>query len=190
MNATCINEPGSYSCHCKDGFFGNGFSCNDINECEDRLQVCSVGETCINTAGSFVCSSNRDGDKCMTGYRSGENGITGCIDINECEENSFSCPENSICTNTIGTYLCQCKEGFTQIGNSCQRIECPAGQYAPDGITCKNCPPNTYNSVADNSLSECSPCPPLHSTPVPGASSITQCRSKMILTAPLLAFIT
>ena len=26
--ATCINTLGSYQCHCKDGFAGNGFTCS------------------------------------------------------------------------------------------------------------------------------------------------------------------
>ena len=35
----------------------------------------------------------------------------GCIDVDECAANS--CGENSICTNTKGSFICQCKPGFT-----------------------------------------------------------------------------
>lgn len=27
INANCSDTPGSYECHCKDGFFGNGTIC-------------------------------------------------------------------------------------------------------------------------------------------------------------------
>ena len=46
----------------------------------------------------------------------------GCIDVDECAADS--CGENSICTNTKGSFICQCKPGFTGnplvrcIGNS------------------------------------------------------------------------
>ena len=249
-DAYCTDSPDSYSCSCKEGFSGDGFSCSDINECEDGSHRCSSEETCTNTVGSYECSSdgsnypgsdvnicsdehlnqcspdahcitNSDsfscsckegfsGDgltctdidecggshnncgshaqcmnspgscfcACLTGYTG--NGISECVDIDECLDNSVSCPKNSVCSNTIGSYNCKCKEQLIQNGNSCQKAKCPAGQYTPDGLTCNDCPPNTYNSVEDNSLSECSPCPPLHTTIGPGASSITQCRSKTI----------
>ena len=28
INANCLNNPGSYSCQCKSGFSGDGFSCS------------------------------------------------------------------------------------------------------------------------------------------------------------------
>ena len=32
-DADCQNTIGSFECMCKDGFDGNGFECNDLNEC-------------------------------------------------------------------------------------------------------------------------------------------------------------
>ena len=42
------------------------------------------------------------------------------LDINECsnvEENN--CHENAICTNTNGSFTCQCQNGYTGNGTTC-----------------------------------------------------------------------
>ena len=174
--ATCTNTDGSYSCSCNTSYSGDGLACEDINECTDGSHQCSTNATCTNTVGSYICS-------CNIGFTGdGRNGVNGCVDINECEDSHFLCPEHSMCSNTIGGYKCLCKEEFAQRGNFCQKAECPSGQYTPDGVTCNDCPVNTYNNIDDYLLSECSPCPTLHTTVGPGADSVTQCRSKMIFT--------
>ena len=37
--------------------------------------------------------------------------------MNECQ-NDHSCGEHAVCENTIGSYTCFCKEGFTGIGSN------------------------------------------------------------------------
>jgi hypothetical protein len=32
-------------------------------------------------------------------------------DVNECDDNP--CSENALCTDTVGSFFCTCKEGFT-----------------------------------------------------------------------------
>ena len=34
------------------------------------------------------------------------------IDIDECEEDV--CGSNEICVNTVGSFICQCQEGYTR----------------------------------------------------------------------------
>lgn len=34
-----------------------------------------------------------------------------CIDINECE-NSAACSSPAVCKNTLGSYICDCPEGY------------------------------------------------------------------------------
>ncbi|PIO64598.1 calcium binding EGF domain protein [Teladorsagia circumcincta] len=57
-----------------------------------------------------VCIDGECG--CMDGFR--KLGKI-CIDINECEKVS-TCPANSRCINTVGSYKCECDAGFNDDG--------------------------------------------------------------------------
>ena len=41
-------------------------------------------------------------------------------DINECLMGTPNCAENATCTNTIGSYLCTCNEGYIGDGSVCE----------------------------------------------------------------------
>ena len=42
------------------------------------------------------------------------------LDINECNTaNDNNCHENAICTNTNGSFTCQCQNGYTGNGITC-----------------------------------------------------------------------
>ena len=42
------------------------------------------------------------------------------LDINECSTNSHSCDVNAVCGNTLGSYTCACKPGYSGInGRTC-----------------------------------------------------------------------
>ena len=41
-----------------------------------------------------------------------KNIAAGCIDVNECGAPG-TCGENSLCTNIPGSFICQCKPGYT-----------------------------------------------------------------------------
>ena len=45
-------------------------------------------------------------------------------DVDECGMGTFSCPLNSSCANTSGSYTCDCDAGFTKQG-----VVCVPGQY-------------------------------------------------------------
>ena len=40
-------------------------------------------------------------------------------DINECDQNMHSCDSNAICTNTNGSFTCNCNDGYTGDGMTC-----------------------------------------------------------------------
>ena len=63
-HARCIDNEGSYECLCEPGWEGNGFECQNINECADPgLNACHTNSICIDNVGSYHC-------KCNDGYES------------------------------------------------------------------------------------------------------------------------
>ena len=115
-NAECRNTLGSYNCHCKKGYYGNGQDCYNVNECVTGEHDCHENALCIDKIGSYSCP-------CKHGYK--KEG-TKCIDIDECEEGLSNCQQNSECRNRNGTFDCQCKKGFVKrnsISNICDDID-------------------------------------------------------------------
>jgi len=129
-DADCIDRPfRDYECRCRDGFAGNGFSCDNIDECAAGLDDCGVHATCADTVGAFTCA-------CATGYE--DDGTGACVDVDECADGSAGCDVVASCRNTDGAFECTCPEGFTGTGLVCTDIdECadaPCGAHA----TCDN----------------------------------------------------
>jgi hypothetical protein len=83
---------------------------SEWSECEDdqvtRTRTCSgiFCETDLETeAKDEPCL------KCEEGFEPNDDAID-CVDIDECELGR--CPEDSECTNSIGSYICKCNEGM------------------------------------------------------------------------------
>ncbi|XP_033114122.1 fibrillin-2-like [Anneissia japonica] len=55
-DAVCTDVQGNYTCHCKSGYSGNGYVCNDIDECSISIP-CPDEENkiCDNTIGGYEC---------------------------------------------------------------------------------------------------------------------------------------
>ena len=63
-NATCVPdnlEEKNGECECNMGFYGNGLVCEDVDECEQRLDGCNLNAICHNNQGSYRC-------ECKEGY--------------------------------------------------------------------------------------------------------------------------
>ncbi|KAK2490176.1 hypothetical protein MC885_002449 [Smutsia gigantea] len=129
-------------CSCFVGYqlLPDGVSCEDVNECITGSHNCRLGESCINTVGSFRCQ--RD-SSCGTGYELTED--NDCKDIDECESGIHNCLPDFICQNTLGSFRCrpklQCKSGFIQdaLGNCIDINECLSiSAPCPVGQTCIN----------------------------------------------------
>jgi MYXO-CTERM domain-containing protein len=56
---------------------------------------------------------------CPDGYEDVNGDGTQCADVDECETGVNNCHENAICTNTDGSFECECAEGFVGDGEMC-----------------------------------------------------------------------
>ena len=55
-NEKAGEEDRSGICECKSGFYGDGSSCKDINECTTNLHTCPDDKNCANTHGGYNCT--------------------------------------------------------------------------------------------------------------------------------------
>ncbi|PIO24385.1 hypothetical protein AB205_0039340, partial [Aquarana catesbeiana] len=122
-NATCSEFGGYGECTCKEGFAGDGITCNDIDECQDDYtNNCDYyyGGSCVNTIGSYTCNCSR-GYKYISEF--------GCVDIDECADSSLNdCDPVAICKNfDYGSYTCTCPYGYYGDGRHCEVNECQQG---------------------------------------------------------------
>ena len=104
-------------------FIGNLFS--DINECANETHPACLSEqengVCINNNGSYSCS-------CLRGYTG--DGVTSCVDINECVLQLHYCFSDAGCFNNVGNFTCVCPVGYVGDGIECTNInEC---EQTPD----------------------------------------------------------
>jgi len=117
--ATCTNKPGSFECNCKNGYRGDGYYCEDIDEC--KSSPCIPEAFCINKHPLHDCV-------CKAGYQG--DGST-CTDVDECSTGGNDCHRSlATCTNVVGSFICTCRTGYTGNGRQCVDIdECQLGTH-------------------------------------------------------------
>ena len=129
--ATCLAVPladsddRGYVCECNQGWSGNGFTCDNVDECQLRETAkhgrkkhekkhehnhrCGrKGATCVDTMGSFYCI-------CDVGYDK-QRPDAACTDIDECLKGTHNCGADANCLNAPGSFSCRCPMGFNGDG--------------------------------------------------------------------------
>uniref|UniRef100_A0AAZ3RHZ6 EGF-like domain-containing protein n=1 Tax=Oncorhynchus tshawytscha TaxID=74940 RepID=A0AAZ3RHZ6_ONCTS len=115
VNAQCLLDGGNPTCHCLEGFTGDGELCLDLDECMLGMALCSIqSSVCVNTAGGYYC-------QCRPGFSGEEHH---CTDFDECKMGTHKCDERAECINTIGKYRCKCQAGYSGNGHTLE--SCPS----------------------------------------------------------------
>ena len=129
--AACKNLAGSFQCECLHGYHGDGYQCNDTDECASSdSNDCSQHADCINTQGSFSV-------RVQDGFPWKWSRVPGRQRM-QFREASLS-PTSGVHQFRRG-YDCQCKGGFHGDGHSTclDRNECLSGDLCPPQSTCVN----------------------------------------------------
>lgn len=117
---------------CAAGYELTGAACTDVDECASA-EVCAANTFCTNSQGSHSCSACNaacaadagctnglaSGCKgCAAGWVMPEGKEAGCEDVDECA-NPKSCEEGMTCTNSPGSFSCDCQEPRKLIDGKC-----------------------------------------------------------------------
>uniref|UniRef100_A0A3Q4HC04 EGF-like domain-containing protein n=1 Tax=Neolamprologus brichardi TaxID=32507 RepID=A0A3Q4HC04_NEOBR len=144
-NADCVNTPGSYRCACKEGFNGDGFSCSDMDECADNVNLCENGQ-CLNAPGGYRC-------ECEMGFTPTEDSKA-CQDIDECNFQNI-CVFGT-CQNLPGMFRCVCDDGYEldRSGGNCTGL-CLRHVGVTDGRNKANSSPDIDECQELPDIDEC-----------------------------------
>ncbi|XP_037693302.1 cubilin [Choloepus didactylus] len=142
------------------GWHGNGYDCQDVNECETNNGGCSVAPPveCVNTPGSYHCQA------CPPGYQ-GDGRVCTLIDV--CAVNNGGCHPLASCSSGPGPWpLCRCHPGYTgtghgpsgcvQLSGVCASHPCLNGQCTEtvSGYLCQ-CEPGWAGTNCTEDVDEC-----------------------------------
>jgi hypothetical protein len=119
-DGACKNKNNGFTCECPPGYQGDGYTCTDIDECDDV--TCSGHGDCVNSTGSYACSCDFGytpsgpecllEDACQAGTLSGHKWCSyQCASIQDDVWNCGAC--NNFCGNgaSCNNGKCGCEAG-------------------------------------------------------------------------------
>lgn len=155
--AACVDTAGSFECACNSGYSAinqaGPLVCEDIDECVGTPCANLKNSECVNVQGSFECV-------CDHGFLNAP-GI--CEDVNECAvESVAACCEggtnktitdrNGQCSNRIGSYDCECRDGYIESREQCGKSCVDIDECSIPRLVEANCDPNAICSNLDGSF--------------------------------------
>jgi Calcium-binding EGF domain/EB module/EGF-like domain len=166
QDAYCLVSALGPSCICREGFAGDGKNRCDILRPTPRslsgmkstptIKIIDVGDSCNATMKCNAADSNCHNGRCQckSGFVQRKKK---CVNIDECEEGyPNKCDFNAKCIDRVGTYDCECKDGFRDSnpnnlpGWQCQQTnECLDGTHdcSPDKVCVDRRPPMKWECV-------------------------------------------
>ncbi|XP_052856054.1 cubilin homolog [Drosophila gunungcola] len=174
----CINLPGSFTCSpCPVGLTGNGWSCQDLDECQTNNGGCSLHPKvqCINTYGSHHCGEcpmGWTGDGLVCERIPSENSVPGETSYRSCPPENNPCHPVATCQLLSGSASCSCPMGMMGTGygpsgcrnestTNCQRQPCLNNgicREGPSNFTCL-CPQGFRPPICEPESNKCDPNP-------------------------------
>lgn len=127
----CDNTLGSYKCVCPPGYRGNGTHCEGkqlvLTSLRGKFWFLWTGPAslcaCVLILAVMPSIKIMSGRIMFTDWNElSFKKLTVCTrfpDENECASGGHGCDTNARCGNIIGSYFCQCYQGFNGDGHSC-----------------------------------------------------------------------
>ena len=128
QHGVCTNYVGYFTCTCEAGFTGNGYNCTGIRVYQNHCFQIYTDHT--RAFANFTFNSSWNSLIGLSQYLLKMLGILTMrgdlhqhespkwsslmfVDINECVDPAApGCSINQTCTNSIGSYICDCKTGY------------------------------------------------------------------------------